>query len=240
MGFDQNEGNASDTLGLDKLDKVPSAHSISFGAVLLRAARNACTPRQGDWAHALRVLLVLTGIGYGGFGLYHTAPSRNDAKSIYPAYEQLEVSSGELILVITRRFDNFVLKPADWPSSTSLTKETRARNHLSIVTDYSLRRPLIDQGWEVKQKFTPHFVTIKYFRLPSQRIWLAEISHKGKVLIDYEQRKSDFLDWRKRRDDMDTEDYISILAAAVALMWIIFEAFNQVKQESKNQPKESA
>lgn len=210
---------------------------ITLWAALQRALKNATSSRKGDWGHAIRIMVVLAGIGYGGFGLYHGTPDRKDFKSEYPAYGQLETASGMLVEERTRRTSYFVLEITD-KSNTPAFRDYRLvtdKPVLPIITNYTLKKPLRDMGWgEGGTPITPHFVSIKYFHLPSNWVWVAELTYDGKTLIDYEQRKADFSVHDEIRRDLDRNSLIAIFLSGAAIFWIVLEAYIQLKREKQD------
>jgi hypothetical protein len=212
---------------------------ITLWAVLLRALKNATSSRKGDWGHAIRVMLVLAGIGYGGFGLYHGTPDRKDFKSAYPAYGQLETASGMLVEERTRRTSYFLLEETDKPAAPVIRDHRLITDKpvIPIVSDYTLYTPLRDQGWKETSgsfSYIPHFVSVKYFRLPSHWAWIAELEYEGKTLINYEQRKKDFALRKQDQVKRDRRAAIVVLLAALAFTWIVFEAYVQLKRKNQN------
>lgn len=184
-------------------------------------------------------MAVLTGLGMGGFSFYYSTQNRNDFASAYPAYEKLEMASGMLLQERTRRTSFFVLEVTDKPAAPVIRNYRLITDKpvISIVSDYTLTKSLQEWGWKETSgsfSYIPHFVSIKYFRVPSGRVWIAELNYDGKTLIDYEQRKDDFS--LRRQDQMDKvrTDFVFILISAVAFIWIGFEAYAQLKWENKN------
>lgn len=209
---------------------------VNLTGVLLRALKNATSSRKGDWGHAFRVLLLLVGASYGWFGLYHGKASRDDFHSAYPAYEQLETASGMLVEESTRRTSYLLLEVTDKPAAPKLVGSRLVTDKpvLPIVTNYTLTDILYDMGWATRgYPITPHFVSIKYFRLPSNWVWVAELKYDGKILLDYERRKSGFLVFREIQKDRDRRSVIALLLAVAASIWIVFEAYIQVKRENQ-------
>lgn len=210
---------------------------ITLLAVLLRALKNATSSRKGDWGHAIRVMTVLAGLGYGGFGLYYGMPIRNDFKSVYPAYEKLESASGWLVLNrIRRQPDYFLLEVTDRLIRPTVKDEKLITDRpvLIITSDYTLYQPMDRLGWkDGTYHFTPHYVSIKYFLLPSGWVWIAELNHEGKTLIDYEQRKNDFALITQDQIEGDRKAAIILLLAILTFLWIAFEAYLQLKRENK-------
>lgn len=205
--------------------------------VLQGALKNATSSRKGDWGHAIRVMVVLAGLGYGGSGLYHGTPDRNDFKSAYPAYGQLETASGMLVEERTRRTSYFVLEVTDKPNTPAFRDYRLVTDKpvLPIITNHTLKNPLRDMGWEEEgAPITPHFVSIKYFRLPSSRAWVAELKYGGETLINYEQRKADFSVYHEIRRDLDRGSFIALFLSVAAIIWIVVEAYIQLKRENQN------
>lgn len=206
---------------------------ITLWGVVLRTAANLFSSRKGDWWHAIRVMIVIAGIGYGGFGLYYGETDRVDLNSDYPRYEQLQIATGMLIRVHTRR-TNFLLLEV-----TGLPKAPVMNNHqiitknpvIHILSDFTLYNPLERLGWFKNGEFIPHFVTIKYFYLSSGRACVAELVSSGKILINYEQRRIDFDTRHSIQDRLDKECIAAILMGILALTWMFFEAHKQLKRE---------
>lgn len=216
-----------------------TTRKITLWVVILRALKNATSSRKGDWGHAIRVMTVLAGLGYGGFGLYHGTIDREDFDSTYPAYGQLETVSGMLVEERTRRTSFFVLEVTDKPTAPVIRDYRLITDKpvIPIISDYTLTNPLRDQGWKENSgsfSYVPHFVSIKYFRLPSRWAWVAELKYEGRTLISYEQRKADFNVRREMRRNLDSESRIALFLATAALLWIIFEAYAQLKRENQD------
>lgn len=210
---------------------------VNLTGVLLRALKNATSPRKGDWGHAIRVLLLLVGASYGWFGLYHGKASRDDFRTAYPAYEQLETATGMLIEERTRKTSYLLLEVTDKPATPKVVRSRLVTDKpvLPIITNYTLTNILDDMGWATRgDPITPHFVSIKYFRLPSNWVWVAELEYNGKILLDYERRKSDFYISREIRSNSDRRSLIALLLAVAATIWIIFEAYVQMKRENRD------
>lgn len=210
---------------------------VNLTGVLLRALKNATSSRKGDWGHAIRVMLILFGISFGGIGLYYGETGRDDFRSAYPPYEQLETARGMLVEESTRRTRYLLLEVTDKPGTPKVVGSRLVTDKpvLPIITNYTLRNILYDMGWATRgYPITPHFVSIKYFRLPSNWVWVAELKYEGKTLINYEQRKSDFYVSGEIQSNSDRRSIIALLLAAAATIWIVFEAYIQMKRENQN------
>ncbi len=217
---------------------------ITLWAVLHRALKNATSSRKGDWGHAIRVMLVLAGMGYGGFGLYHGTPDRGDFNSAYPSYEQLESATGMLVQGRNRRFSYYLFEPTEKPYIPVFRNGRLMTDKpvLYVEDDYTLSQPFEEWGWYGKwagygddnYNLIPHFVTIKYFRMQSGAIWIAELSNRGHLLLDYEHREKGFALRKQDQYELDRSSAIVLLLAVLALTWIVFEAYAQLKRENQD------
>jgi|GEM_PF-6182021 len=205
-----------------------------FVGLLERALKNMTSSRKGDWGHVLRVMMILCGLCYGCFGLFWGTSDREDFMFDYPSYEALKTASGMLLEVRTRRTSSLVLE-VDESSSSPVIRDGQlitTKIVIPFVSDFSLREPLEALGWERQYDIAPHFVSVKYFLLPSGRYWLAELSADKEVVLDYENRKSGFSMRREMRQGLDMEYIFALFIGAAAFAWMLVEAGRQLKREA--------
>jgi len=205
-----------------------------FVALLKRALKNMISPRKGGWGHALRVMAILSGLGFGGFGLLFGSADRNDLSLDYPPYETLKTATGMLLEVRTRRTSYLVLEVDDVPSSPVVRDHQliTSKPVIAFVSDFTVRKPLKSLGWEVQNNIAPHFVSAKYFSLPSGRHWLAELGVGKEVVLNYEDRKTGFATRREMRWSLDTECMFALFMGISAFAWVLVEARSQLRRES--------
>lgn len=204
--------------------------------VVMRVISNLTSSRKGNWRHATRVIIILTGFTYGIFGLHYGKLDRADVNVEYPRHDELKIATGFLTKKHTRHTSFYVLNIVNIPTSQGVNDpRTVTKNSIiNILSDFTLSKPIEQLGWEANGEFTPHLVTVKYFILPSQRAWIADLVSDGRVLINYEQRKIDFYTRRSIRNRLDMEYVAAILLATMALVWMYVEARKQLKQGERN------
>lgn len=204
--------------------------------IVMRVVSNLTSSRKGNWWHAIRVISILTGFTYGIFGLHYGKLDRADVNVEYPRYDDLKIVTGVLTKKYTRRTSFFVLNVVDIPTSQGVNdlQAVTKNSTINILSDFTLFEPIERLGWGANGDFSPHFVTVKYFTLPSQRVWVADLASGGDILINYEQRKIDFYTRRSIRNRLDMEYVAAILLATMVLVWMFFEARKQLKQGEQN------
>lgn len=163
----------------------------------------------GSKLYRIRMVIFYLGLLWMGMGYLIHSEYTDDYSTPCPAYEQLRQDSGMLDSWKDGRMYFWRLTR---PDGTQIT----------FHQEYTIGRVLNGKfAYDENNYHIPQPATIKWFPLPCDRGWMAELTLNGEKLTSYEQRCKDIKELLKHENARYRYDYISL---AIALLMIILEA----------------
>lgn len=163
----------------------------------------------GSKPYRIRLIIFFLGLVFMGLAYLIHGDGSSDASTICPPYTQLQTDSGMLDEWKNGRIYVWRLKR---PDGTQIT----------FHDEYTIGR-VLDGKFEYDENGydTPKSAIIKWFKLPTNKRWISELTLDGKKLVSYDQRCKDLRELGKHNEKLFTYDFIFL---AIALFMIILEA----------------
>lgn len=159
----------------------------------------------GSKPYRIRLVIFYLGLLWMALGYLSHSDGIREISTICPAYSELNEDVGMLGKWRDGRIMRLRLMRTDG-------------TQINFDDEFTIYR-VIKSEWFSEEKSVP--VALKWFKLPTGRAWISELSINGKQVVSYDQRCKDLNELGRYHNKLFAIDFISL---AIAFFMIILEA----------------